>query len=149
MSKENEGRWLELKNFLWVLLGIVIGVGGFYFATMTPGSNVVKANSPTNVALMFTQAVDSGNLYSVQDLMTPPQRKQFTNADLTSVRQYIGVGTKAEAGSSLNNYEVITFGNGHSITLWLTPSLNKNHTWQVQRISEGVTIASEISKRWT
>ena len=114
---------------------------------MTPGSNVVKANSPTNVALMLTQAVDSGNLYSVQDLMTPPQRKQFTNADLISVRQYIGVGTKAEAGAFLNNYEVITFGNRHSITLWITPSLNKNHTWQVQRISEGVTIASENSKQ--
>lgn len=136
-----------MKNFLWLLLGIVIGVGGFYFATMTPGSNVVKATSPTNVALMFTQAVDSGNLYSVQELMTPQQRKIFTSAELTSVRQYIGVGTKAEAGSLLNNYEVITFGNGRSVTLWLTPTLNKNQTWQVQRISEGVTIASENSKR--
>ena len=124
-----------------------MGVGGFYFATMTPGSNVVKATSPTNVALMFTQAVDSGNLYSVQELMTPQQRKIFTSAVLTSVRQYIGVGTKAGAGAFLNNYEVITFGNRHSITLWITPSLNKNHTWQVQRITEGVTVASEISKQ--
>jgi hypothetical protein len=137
---------LELKSFLWVLLGIVIGVGGFYFVTMTPGSNVAKANSPTNVALMFTQAVDSGNLYSVQELMTPQQRKIFTSAELTSVRQYIGVGTKAGAGAFLNNYEVITFGNGHAVTLWLTPTLNKNQTWQVQRISEGAKVASENSK---
>ena len=128
---------------MWVALGIIIGVAGFYFVTSKPERNEISANSPTNVALMFTQAIDSGNLYSVQELMTSPQRKHFTNADLTSVRQYIGVGTKSNAGSTLNNYEVVTFGNGHSITLWLTPSMNNNQTWQIQRVTEGAILAKE------
>jgi hypothetical protein len=63
-----------LKSFLWVLLGIVIGVVGFYFVTKIPESNVVKADSPRNLTLMFKQAVDDNSLYSVHELMTPEQK---------------------------------------------------------------------------
>lgn len=128
-----------LKNFLWVLLGIAIGVGGLYFATRMSQSRVVKPDSPTNIAILFKEAVDDNSLYGVQELMTTQQEGKFTADNLKTVRQYVGVGAKAEAVASYDNYEVITFGTDKPVTLWLVPPNGNNYMWQIQKITEGAT----------
>lgn len=128
-----------VKNLLWVLLGVLIGVGGFYFATK-PWSNAVQPTSAINVSMMFKQALDTNDLEAVRELMTPQQKNTFTATDLQSVRKYIGVGKKAEGGSSYDNYEVLTFGTNKAVTLWLVPPIGKNHMWQIQKVTEGATV---------
>lgn len=131
-----------IKNVAWVLLGVVIGVGGYYVATWTPRSKVMQPDSPAAVAMMLTQAIDDNSLYALHNLMTPQQSGHFTGSDLRSLRQYVKVNTKAEAGSSIDTYTVITFGNTEAITLWLAPPMGKNHFWQIQKITKGAKVGN-------
>lgn len=75
------------KNFLWILLGVVIGAGGFYFSTRTPESGPIKPTSSLNISQMFKAAVDANSLYSIQELMTPQTKNSFTADDLKAIRQ--------------------------------------------------------------
>lgn len=133
-----------MKNVLWVLLGVVLGVGGFWFATYTPGSSVVKPTSPTNVAIMFGQAVNDNSLYSVKELMTPETKNSFTPAEMKAIRKYVRAGTKAESvGEGFRTYEIVTFGKQSTpITLLLAPPLTatKSHMWAIQGITTGATV---------
>lgn len=131
---------MGLKNFLLILLGVGIGIGCFYFVPRLFHSNVVKPDSPTDISMMFQQSVNDNSLFDIRALLTPEKKNDFTSKDLQSIRQYIGVSTKAEGGSSYNNYEVITFGNKKAITLWLVPPMKKNGLWQVQKIMKGDVI---------
>ncbi|WDL97254.1 hypothetical protein [Alicyclobacillus sp. ALC3] len=135
-----------MKDILWVLLGVVIGVGGFWIITYKPGSDVFKPTSPTNVSLMFEQAVNNNSLYSVRELMTPQTKDSFTRNELKAVRKYVKAGTKEEStGTGYSTYEVVTFGSKNiPITLWLAPPLTatKSPLWLIQRITEGATVTS-------
>lgn len=135
-----------MKKFLWVLLGIVIGVAGFYSVT-TFGPRILKPDSPSNLAILLKQAVDDNSLYSIKYLMTPEQRDNFTSSDLQSLKQYIRVGTPGEGGTSLDSYLVMTFDNYQAITLFLAPPIGQHHTWQIQRISKGAHVEPASNTR--
>jgi hypothetical protein len=132
----------SMKNVLLVLLGVIIGGGGFYLIGKASHTRFVQPDSSTNVSILFKQAVDNNSLYSVQELMTPQQKNNFSADDLKTLRKYIGAGTKAEAGASFDNYEVVTFGTKKSVTLWLVPPNGNNHAWQIQKITEGVSMGN-------
>lgn len=138
-----------MKNFLLVLLGVVIGIGGFYVVPRIFNSNVVKPDSPTDISMMFKQTVDANSLFDVRALMTPEAKSDFTSNDLQAIRKYIEVGTKAEGATSYDNYEVITFGNKKVVTLWLVPPPlgKKNGMWQIQKIIKGNAVGTSSSQK--
>lgn len=134
--------WWKLKNALWVLLGVLVGAGGLWFADYPLRSSVMRPTSPTSVSLMFEQAIISGQPEQVQQLMTPLTRNTFTRADFNVLRQYIGGGRAASDVATLKTYEVLTFGNGHSVTLWIS-NFNNDGIWEIQRFIKGSAFASD------
>ncbi|GLG00289.1 hypothetical protein Alches_03280 [Alicyclobacillus hesperidum subsp. aegles] len=102
----------------------------------------MRPTSPTSVSLMFEQAIVSDQPEKAQQLMTPLTRNTFTRTDFNALRQYIGGGRVASDFSTLKTYEVLTFGNGHSVTLWIT-HFNNDGIWEIQRIIKGSTFSSD------
>lgn len=121
-----------------IALGILIGAVGVYAITQRP--HIVKPNSPSNLAILFKQALDNNDLGAVRDLMTKEKKDSFAEADLQKLNQYIKHGTHGEGGASFNTYLVMTFGNGKAITLYLAPPMNTRNNWKIQRIIEGANV---------
>jgi len=128
-----------MKKILWFLLGVATTAAGFYVLNLR--SNVLQPTTPANLAILVKQAIDANDLSAVQNLMIPQQRSKFTSGDMNSIRQYIQVGTSGEAGSSINDYVVMTFGNHQSITMFLAQPIGQDDTWHVAKIIEGANLA--------
>ncbi len=59
---------MNLKTVVAGLIGLVIGVAGYYLVARRP--NVIEPSTPSNLALMFGQDVNSNAAYPAKSLMT-------------------------------------------------------------------------------
>ncbi len=138
---------MKVKTPLAGLVGLVVGVAGYYVVGRAPSvvQHVVQPTTPSNVALMFGQDVSANVSYAAKSLMTPPTRRQFTQADWRTLRQW--VGKTGEDGFA--TYEVLTFPNHRSLALWLTtPIGGPSNNWEVQQIQEGTNLRLSVSSAW-
>lgn len=135
---------MNVKAIIAGLVGLVIGVAGYYLVGRSPSvvQHLVQPTTPPNVALMLGQDLSSNVSYAAKSLMTPPMRRQFTMADWTALRHWIG----ETDGYGFATYEVLTFPNHRSLTLWLTTPVGgpSNH-WEIQQIKEGTTLTTTPS----
>jgi hypothetical protein len=134
------GKMMNLKTVVAGLIGLVIGVAGYYLVARSP--NVIEPSTPSNLALMFGQDVNSNAAYPAKSLMTPSARRLFTSADWQALRHWAG----NTGGYGFATYEVLTFPNHHSLTLWITtPIGGPGNQWEIQQIQEARTASSPMS----
>ena len=128
---------MNLKPIIAGLFGLVVGLAGYYLLGRTP--SIVQPTTPPNAALMFEQDVRANVSYAAKALMTPPTRRQFTQADWQSLRHWVGQAN----GYNFATYEVLTFPSHRSLILWLTTSTDDpSNDWEIQQIQEANKLTS-------
>lgn len=130
---------MNAKTLVTGLVGLVIGVLGYYLVGRAPGmvNHEVRPTTPTNVALLFRNDVSANSLYAAKSLMPQATRSHVTPADWISLRRWMGDSN----GYGFATYEVLTFPNKRTLTLRLNlPTGTRSNLWQVQQIQEGTAI---------
>ena len=137
---------MNMKPVVAGLMGLVVGVLGYYLVGRSPSvvHPTMQPTTPTNVALIFDSDVTANSLYALKSLMPQATRRHFTAADWTSLRRWIG--KRGSEGYGLATYEVLTFPNHRSVTLWLTTPIGSDSPlWQVQQVVEGTHVPPQSS----
>ncbi len=124
---------MKIKSVLTGLIGFVVGIGGYYLLGRSPAQarHIVQATTPTNVGLMFMQAVAANDVYAAKSLMVPGVGHDLTPMALQHLRAWL----PQKDGTGIATYEVLTFSDHKELKLEIVPSLTgRPQLWQVEKI---------------
>lgn len=90
-------------------------------------SNKLEPDTPTNAAMVLTQAIRSGNYEYFNTLFSEGRKNIIAKDDYSKLQQLLS------SRSSLSTYELITFDNGEMFLILLTPE-KENGQYYIQDI---------------
>ena len=127
---------MNLKTVLAGVIGLVIGVGGYYLIGLQSAKTIPQ--TPTEMGIQFGTDINANSLFAARSLMTGHASRQFSQIDWKSLKRWAGSGSTK--GFAFQTNEVLTFPDGHTLTLWLiNPIGSTNSSWQIQQITEGTS----------